>query len=284
MNNKILYDKIIKNISKQVKKALNETAINDILDDNSEDMEFQDIINNKLVKTFDELKAIVIQRIKAAPTINGVIVPDFTKIYLSRDIDILSEYTVYDSGTEYRKISNGKGLFSIYIMEEAGLTGNDRISIDISSWDVSNVSDFSNMFNSNTYVVSINMTGLDLSNLSSLNYMCEDCKNLESINFNNVKTNNNHVGLYRAFRNCNSLIKVNLKDLHIKPWGLEHLFFNCKKLEYLDISNFDLTDNDYSYDDEKIFGNLKQIKEIHIPKELISLLFFHRTNVKINSY
>ena len=282
MNNRILYDKIIKNISKQVKKTLNENAVNDILDDNSDDMVFQDIINNKLVKSFEELKDIVIKRIKAAPVINGIIVPDLTKIYLSRDIDILSAYSVYDSGSELRKISNGKGLFSIYTMYEAGLTENDKISIDISSWDVSNVSDFSNMFNGNYCVVSINMSGLDLSSLSSLSYMCEDCKNLKSINFNNVKTNNNSVCLYRAFKNCISLIKADFKDLHIKPDVLEHLFFNCRKLEYLDISNFDLTGTSYSSDDEKIFGNLKAIKEIHIPKELISLLFFHRTNVKIN--
>ena len=114
-------------------------------------------------------------------------------------------------------------------------------SLDLSSWDVSNVKDMSYMFQGCS-IKYLDLSNWDLNNIKRMPCMFYICNNLEYLNVDNWDIKNVE-SLSYVFAACR-----NIKKLDLSTWNntnnvcaIERMFNNCKSLEYLDISSLDTT-------------------------------------------
>lgn len=121
--------------------------------------------------------------------------------------------------------------FLMTFQDCSGLT-----SLDLSTWDTSNVTSMENMFFGCESLASINLSGLNMSNVKTMYLAFRDCKKLTNIDFpDNVVP----VNLEYMFENCYSLT-----SLDISKWDkskikeMTYMFLNCTGLTALDLSNW----------------------------------------------
>ena len=111
-------------------------------------------------------------------------------------------------------------------------------SIDLSTWDTSNVADMSSMFQSCYSIEEINLNGLDTRNVTNMARMFNQCKMLEKIelsNFNTSKVTN----MSRMFVYCTNLKNLDISNFDTsKVRDMSHMFDYCTNLNDLDISDF----------------------------------------------
>ena len=158
-------------------------------------------------------------------------------------------------------------------------------SLDLSRWNVSNVSDISYMFDGCTSLASVNFNGWDTSNVLYMNHMFRECSALTTLNismFNVSKVRS----IKSMFEGCTSLSSLNVKGLNFASlesyFGTtEALFYACKSLTtnpYVDFANLD---NFYSIDlrgCDKLtlidFKNipLKQTQSINLPTTVCEVI------------
>ena len=98
--------------------------------------------------------------------------------------------------------------------ECSGLT-----SLDLTTWDTSNIGDMTNMFLGCESLTSINLSGLNLSNVKVMSF---------------------------AFRGCKKLTNIDFPD-NVAPINLEYMFYDCSSLASLDISKWDKSKIDSIY-------------------------------------
>lgn len=212
--------------------------IEDIVKFNPVDYNDEDIMNNQEIKgmlgykyfpkTLDELKELVVKRIKENPE----------KPYLL-DIDT-------------SKITDMSGLFMRnYIFNNTNeLIGNEYFynydsniidklkTLDLSTWDTSNVKDMKYMFYGCHSVETIIVSSFDTFNVTNMHSMFNGCFKLKSINLLNFDTSN-VTNMSYTFYECGSL---NILDL--STWDTSNvtdmsgMFRYCSSLIKLDISSF----------------------------------------------
>ena len=99
------------------------------------------------------------------------------------------------------------------------------------------LSDFSSMFRSLKNILSIDLSNFDASIVTNMESMFDSCSSLKSLNLNNLKTSSVQ-SMYRLFYDCGSLISLDLGNLDTSSvTTMEGMFYNCSSLKSLDLSN-----------------------------------------------
>lgn len=106
--------------------------------------------------------------------------------------------------------------------------------LDLSSWDVSNVKDMSEMFARCISLQEIDITGWDTKNVETMNSMFMGCKSLTSIkgieNINVSGVSN----MSFMFSGCRKLESLDLSSWKISNFlNTARMFYKCKKLKVL---------------------------------------------------
>ena len=134
--------------------------------------------------------------------------------------------------TSFANIS-GKGLFE----------GMDFDYIDVSNWDVSNVTDMSWMFYNCSNLKSIgDISKWDVSNVTNTCDMFVNCSSLENLNLSNWNVSNIK-NMSRMFYECCKLKSVG----DLSKWDVSNvetmnrMFFGCKILTINDLNNWNIT-------------------------------------------
>lgn len=122
--------------------------------------------------------------------------------------------------------------------------------IDVSYWNVSNVTNMQRMFYMCKQLKSIDISNWDVSIVENTAYMFSSCINLESIgdisNWKVSKVNN----MANMFYNCEQLESVgNLSKWNVsKVKDISFMFCNCHKLESVgDLSNWNISNVESNY-------------------------------------
>lgn len=111
------------------------------------------------------------------------------------------------------------------------------VSVDLSEFNTSNVTDMSYLFNNCQALTTLNLTGLDTSNVTHMRYMFYGCVNLESLDVSNWNTSKLFDMGY-MFGVCRKLNVIGLNDLDVSNVGdMKWLFYN-NKFTSLDLSNW----------------------------------------------
>ena len=158
-----------------------------------------------------------------------------------QDGSVILWYTDKDNNSLY-EISIGSENGSV----EANTNGNkmfaylDNVStLDLSGLDTSNMTNMTYMFYKSTSLTNIDVSGFDTSKAVNMSGMFNGCTNLENLNLSNFNTEK-VTSMTQMFWGCNKLYNINLSSFNTsKVTTMTHMFRDCKSLVNLNLSNFD---------------------------------------------
>ncbi len=111
-------------------------------------------------------------------------------------------------------------------------------SLDLSGIDTSNVTDMGYMFYNCTSLTALDLSNLDTSQVTNMNYMFYGCSALATVDLTGFDTSN-VTGMSCMFENCTSLVSLDLAGFdtaHVT--SMSSMFESCSALTTLDLSNF----------------------------------------------
>ena len=132
------------------------------------------------------------------------------------------------------------------VMNIKGITNTDHIfagcsnlkSLDLSSFDTSNVTDMSGMFYGCSNLIDLDLSNLDTSNVTNIRYMFYGCSNLKSLDLSSFDTSN-VTDMNGMFYGCSNLIDLDLNNFDTSNvTDMEKMFYECNNLKSLNLSNF----------------------------------------------
>ncbi len=112
-------------------------------------------------------------------------------------------------------------------------------TIDLSGLDTSNVTNMTSMFSECTNLSSLNLSSFDTSNVTDMTSMFSECTNLSSLNLSSFDTSN-VTNMTSMFSNCRNLSSLDLSNFDTRNvTDMTRMFNECTNLSSLDLSNFD---------------------------------------------
>lgn len=138
---------------------------------------------------------------------------------------------------------------TMFDFEEQEVAGEEILSqtIDISSFDTSNMTDMSYMFANHSKLTTLSQS-FDTSNVTDMQYMFNNCELLTNLNLLNFRTSN-VTNMQYMFRNCEVLNNLDLSSFRTSNvTNMAGMFYDCRALTSLDLSMFDTSKNTSMYD------------------------------------
>ena len=115
------------------------------------------------------------------------------------------------------------------------------ISIDVSNFNTSSLTNLGTMFCNCTSLKSIDLSNFDTSNVQYMDNLFNGCKNLTYLNLSNFDTSN-VIYMHNMFKGCSSLIYLDFQNFDMsrisEDGKRENMFENCKNLEYINMKNY----------------------------------------------
>ena len=149
--------------------------------------------------------------------------------YTDKDNNNLYEVSIGSENGVVEANTNGSGMFA-YL---------DNVSsLDLSGLDTSNMTSMSRMFYNSTSLTNIDVSGFDTTKVVNMNEMFAGCNNLEKINLSNFDTSK-VTNMRSMFQGCKSLINLDLSNFDTtNTTGFSMMFGGCSALESLNLSGF----------------------------------------------
>ena len=124
-------------------------------------------------------------------------------------------------------------------LTEAFNSANYLKSIDISSWNTSNVTYMSYTFNGCRSLTSLDVSKWNVSNVTNMSYMFNFCSSLTSLDVSKWTISALRNMTY-IFAYCSSLTSLDVSKWNVSlVTNMEGVFYNCSSLTSLDLSNWD---------------------------------------------
>lgn len=230
-------------------------------DDSNDIVGDQDIvdISYDCPKTKNELIELLISRISKCDFTEPVVEPDMTGIDL-RYLDELFK------------------LFTRVFNRISDMTDGVLVNLDLTSWNVSNITNLSNMFYECYEINSINLSGWNVSNVRDMSGMFNCCTSLRELDLSGWNTSN-VTNMTAMFNKCHLLKKLDLSNWDTSNvFDMTDMFRSCKSLKFLDISNF----NGYKLivNDNIIYSMFEglNVKEIKMSKDFFNKIYGYKTD------
>lgn len=195
------------------------------------DTDDQDLIDTQTVddvirtpKSLDELKKIVIRRLIENPKNPYLLDIDISNI---TDMSGLFNNLRYLERTGYNEYFN-----------EYGVSPTNIETLDLSTWDTSNVTKMCNLFVGCEQLKNLDLTGWDTSNVTNMKQMFAACHDIKKLNISHFNTDNVE-DMSCMFYGCRSLQELDLSNFNTsKVIDMNNMFYRCLSLEKLNISSF----------------------------------------------
>ncbi len=112
-------------------------------------------------------------------------------------------------------------------------------TLDVSSFDTSNVTDMRGMFIYCKALTSLNLSNFDTSNVTNMGQMFYYCPSLTTLDLSSFSTSN-VTNMGQMFYYCPSLTTLDVSNFDTsKVTNMSYMFYNCRALTTLDVSHFD---------------------------------------------
>ena len=172
--------------------------------------------------------------------------------YTDKDNNSLYEISIGSENGSVEANTNGSGMFA-YL---------DNVStLDLSGLDTSNMTSMSKMFYNSKSLTNINVSGLDTSKVVTMTNMFEGCTNLKDLDVSNFDTSNVTTMQY-MFRKCASLEKLNLSNFNNDKLKItSRMFWECSNLKILVLSNFNTSN---VIDMERMFSGCSSLITLNL--------------------
>ena len=113
------------------------------------------------------------------------------------------------------------------------------LSLDLSGFDTSNVTTMKDMFSGCSFLEGLDLSSFDTSNVTDMNQMFLDCSSLSSLDLSSFDTSN-VTYMYTMFGRCSSLFSLDLSSFDTSNvTDMNQMFGDCSSLSSLDLSSFD---------------------------------------------
>ena len=151
--------------------------------------------------------------------------------YTDKDNNNLYEVSIGSENGSLEANTNGSGMFS-YL---------DNVdTLDLTGLDTSNMTSMSRMFYKSTSLKNIDVSGFDTSKVVNMIFMFNNCSSLISLDLSSFNTSN-VTNMEAMFQNDVNLENITFGDNFntSKVKDMIAMFASCKKLSYINLSNFD---------------------------------------------
>ena len=151
--------------------------------------------------------------------------------YTYKDNNSLYEVSIGSENGSLEANTNGSGMFS-YL---------DNVdTLDLTGLDTSNMTSMSRMFYKSTSLKNIDVSGFDTSKVVNMIFMFNNCSSLISLDLSSFNTSN-VTNMEAMFQNDVNLENITFGDNFntSKVKDMIAMFASCKKLSYINLSNFD---------------------------------------------
>mgnify|MGYP002601166457 CR=1 FL=1 len=151
--------------------------------------------------------------------------------YTDKDNNSLYEVSIGSENGSLEANTNGSGMFS-YL---------DNVdTLDLTGLDTSNMTSMSRMFYKSTSLKNIDVSGFDTSKVVNMTFMFNNCSSLISLDLSSFNTSN-VTNMEAMFQNDVNLENITFGDNFntSKVKDMIAMFASCKKLSYINLSNFD---------------------------------------------
>ena len=147
-------------------------------------------------------------------------------------------------------------------------------SINLSSFITNNVNNMGGMFSVCSSLKSINLSSFNTTNVKNMSYMFTRCSSLQSINLSSFNTIN-VINMSGMFSGCSSLKSINLSSFNTTNVNnMSYMLYGCSSLKSINLSSFN-TINVINM--SGMFNECSSLKSINLSS-------FNTTNVKNMSY
>ena len=127
---------------------------------------------------------------------------------------------------------NVKGMFCMFSDCEM-LT-----ELDLSNFNTRKCTDMSHMFSGCASLTSLDLSNFETRKLHFMDAMFENCISLKTINMSNFAPRNMELGFNRVFKNCTSLISLDIHNINVDVTSTTETFYNCYSLQSLELGKF----------------------------------------------
>ena len=151
--------------------------------------------------------------------------------YTDKDNNSLYEVSIGSENGSLEANTNGSGMFA-YL---------DNVdTLDLTGLDTSNMTSMSRMFYKSTSLKNIDVSGFDTSKVVNMIFMFNNCSSLISLDLSSFNTSN-VTNMEAMFQNDVNLENITFGDNFntSKVKDMIAMFASCKKLSYINLSNFD---------------------------------------------
>ena len=150
---------------------------------------------------------------------------------------------------------------------------NFRSPTDLSFFDTSSVINMEGLFYNCSGLTSLDLSSFNTSSVNNMGELFYNCSGLTSLDLSSFNTSS-VTDMNRLFYNCTGLASLDLSSLDTSSvTNMNELFYNCINLEYVNLKT--LNSNNNLTDIDKMFGGCKKLQYIN--------LYSLNTN-KINNY
>ena len=150
--------------------------------------------------------------------------------YTDKDNNSLYEVSIGSENGSLEANTNGSGMFA-YL---------DNVdTLDLTGLDTSNMTSMGRMFYECSNLVDIDLSSFNTSKVTNMGSLFDSCSNLTSINITNFDTSN-VTEMSGMFRYCSSLTNLDLSNFSTgSVIYMNYAFQGCTLLKKLDLSSFD---------------------------------------------
>ena len=144
----------------------------------------------------------------------------------------------------------GEGTYKVTIGGKGGIVApenmnyyfynfSDAVSIDLSAFNLSNVTDMEGIFWDCRSLTSLDVSNFDTSSVTNMSRMFQGCYRLTNLNVSNFDTLN-VTDMKGVFWDCRSLTSLDVSNFDTsKVTKMDYMFDECDNLTNLDVSGFD---------------------------------------------
>lgn len=152
--------------------------------------------------------------------------------YTDKDNNNLYEVSIGSENGVVEANTNGSRMFAYLDNVE---------SLDLTGLDTSNMTSMSNMFSQSASLKSINLSNFNTLKVTNMGNMFNGCKSLEDLDLSSFNTSNLS-GMQDMFHGCESLKSLNLSNFdvsNLKGWtALHQTFSGCSNLKTLNLTGW----------------------------------------------
>ena len=113
------------------------------------------------------------------------------------------------------------------------------INLDLSSFNTSKATNMNNMFSICMNLINLDLSNFDTSNVTNMSYMFSSCSKLTNLDLSSFNTSN-VTNMNKMFSSCSKLTNLDLSSFNTSNvTNMSQMFSSCSKLTNLDLSSFD---------------------------------------------